>query len=120
MSEGIVLFAHGSRDREWARPFEALARAVSQKTNAQVQLAFLELMQPSLIDAIAALASKGVTSMRVVPVFFGRGGHISDDLPRLVAGARAQHPQVTIRVDAPIGEQSAVIEAIASAIAGAR
>ena len=120
MSEGIVLFAHGSREREWARPFEALARAVSQKTNAQVQLAFLELMQPSLDDAIAALASQAVTSIRIVPVFLGRGGHISDDLPRLVARAQEKHPHVAIGVDAPIGEQSPVIEAIASAIVGGR
>lgn len=119
MSEGIVLFAHGAREREWARPFEALARAVSQKTNAQVQLAFLELMQPSLDDAIAALASQAVTSIRIVPVFLGRGGHISEDLPRLVARAQEKHPHVAIGVDAPIGEQSAVVEAIAAAIAGA-
>jgi sirohydrochlorin cobaltochelatase len=120
LSEGIVLFAHGSREREWARPFEALARAVSQKTNAQVELAFLELMQPSLDEAIAALARHGVASIRIVPVFLGRGGHISDDLPRLVARAQEKHPHVAIRVEAPIGEQSAVLEAIAAAIARAR
>ena len=120
MSEGIVLFAHGAREREWAQPFEAVARAVSQKTNAQVQLAFLELMQPSLAEAIGTLAGKGATSIRIVPVFLGRGGHISGDLPRLVARAREEHPQVEIRLDAPIGEQPAVIEAIAAAIAGAR
>jgi len=120
LSEGIVLFAHGSREREWARPFEALARAVSHNTKAQVELAYLELMPPTLAEAIAALAAHGITSIRVVPVFLGRGGHISDDLPRLVAHAREQHPQVAIRIDAPIGEQSAVIEAIAAAIAGGR
>jgi len=120
LSEGIVLFAHGSREREWARPFEALARAVSQKTNAQVQLAFLEQMQPSLDDAIAALASKAVASIRIVPVFLGRGGHISDDLPRLIAGIRERHPHITIQMETPIGEQTAVIDAIAAAIAGGR
>ena len=120
MSEGIVLFAHGSRDREWARPFEALARAVSRKTHTAVQLAYLELTQPPLHDAIAKLATSGVTSIRVVPVFLGRGGHISDDLPRLVARERERHPHITLQIEAPIGEQAAVIEAIAAAIAGKR
>jgi sirohydrochlorin cobaltochelatase len=52
-----------------------------------------------------------------VPVFLGAGGHVKEDLPRLVARARADHPKVTIRLEAPIGEQSALIEAIAASIA---
>ena len=117
MSEGIVLFAHGSRDGEWARPFETLARILATKMRGPVELAFLELMQPTLADAIAKLAAQGIRSIRVVPVFLGAGGHVKEDLPALVARARGDHPHVVIRLDAPIGEQTPVIEAIAAAIA---
>ena len=117
MSEGIVLFAHGSRDREWARPFEALAATLATKGKGPVALAYLELMQPPLDAAIAALVKQGATSIRVVPVFLGAGGHVKEDLPWLVARARTDHPKLTIHLDAPIGEQSPVIEAIAAAIA---
>jgi sirohydrochlorin cobaltochelatase len=115
--EGIVLFAHGSRDGEWARPFEQLAATLSRKVRGPVRVAYLELMQPSLEQAIGALARE-VGEIRVVPVFFGAGGHVKEDLPRLVARARERHPGVAIELDAPIGEQAAVIEAIAAAIAG--
>ena len=115
--DGIVLFAHGSRDPQWAQPFEKLASALAAKVPAQVSLAYLELMQPSLADAIAALAAAGATSIRVVPVFLGQGGHTKEDLPKLVAAARASHRGVEIALEAPIGEQASVIEAIAAAIA---
>lgn len=115
----VVLFAHGSRDPQWARPFEQLAATLSRRTDAVVRLAYLELMQPSLPDAIAALAAEGAKSVRVVPVFFGQGGHTKQDLPKLVAAARERHPALKISVDAPIGEQACVIEAIAAAIATA-
>lgn len=115
--KGIVLFAHGSRDREWARPFEQLATTLSLRTEARVRLAYLEAMQPSLGEAIAALVAEGAKSIRVVPVFLAQGGHIKQDLPKLAAAARERHPGVEIAVDAPIGEQPSVIEAIAAAIA---
>jgi sirohydrochlorin cobaltochelatase len=118
LKAGIILFAHGSRDREWARPFEALAATLSRKIDGPVQLAYLELMQPSLEEAIRLMVSAGIRSIRVVPVFLAAGGHVKGDLPKLVATARAKHSGVKINVEAPIGEQATVIEAIAGAIAG--
>lgn len=117
MKKGIVLFAHGSRDREWARPFEQLAATLSRQTEASVRLAYLELMQPSLGDAIGALVAAGTKSIRIVPVFLGRGGHTKQDLPTLAAAARERYPGVEIALEPPIGEQASVIEAIADAIA---
>ena len=118
MTKGIVLFAHGSRDRDWARPFEQLAATLSRRTDASVRLAYLELMQPALADAIGALVAEGAKSIRIVPVFLGPGGHTRQDLPKLAAAARERHPGVEISVEPPIGEQASVIEAIAAAIAG--
>ena len=112
----IVLFAHGSREPQWAQPFEALAAAVSRHTDAAVRLAYLELMQPSLPDVLAQLAAAGTTSIRVVPVFLGPGGHTRHDLPKLVSAARERHAGVTISLEPSVGERPAVIEAIAAAL----
>jgi len=117
LKQGIVLFAHGSRDRDWARPFEQLAATLSAKVRARVRLAYLEHMRPSLDQAIGALVSEGAEAIRVVPVFLGQGGHVKEDLPKLLAAARERHPSVQFSLDAAIGEQAAVIEAIAAAIA---
>jgi sirohydrochlorin cobaltochelatase len=117
LKEAIVLFGHGSREAQWARPFQQLAETLSRKTATTVRLAYLELMSPSLAEAIATLVNEGVTAIRVVPVFLGVGGHTRHDLPKLVEVARARHGGVQITLDAPIGEQASVIEAIAAAIA---
>jgi len=74
-------------------------------------------MQPSLPDCAAALYAEGVRSLRVVPVFFGAGGHLREDLPKVVEAIRARHADLAIAVEPPIGEQAGVISAIARAIA---
>jgi sirohydrochlorin cobaltochelatase len=109
LKEGLILFAHGSRDPEWARPFEKLAG----KLGNPVRLAYLEHMRPSLDEAIAELVALGVDAIRVVPVFLGFGGHVKQDLPQLVAAA---NPKVRITIDPPVGEDPRVIDAIAAAI----
>ena len=62
MKAGIVLFAHGSRDRAWARPFEALAATLSPKFDGPVKLAYLELMPPSLEVLTRTVSPKEASS----------------------------------------------------------
>jgi sirohydrochlorin cobaltochelatase len=85
-----------------------------------VAVAYLELMSPTLEDAIAALARESVNTIRVVPVFLGQGGHVKQDLPKLVTAAQKKHAALTIKLEPTIGEQPSVIEAIAAAIAGGK
>jgi sirohydrochlorin cobaltochelatase len=116
MTQALVLFAHGARDPRWAEPFEAVASRIRVAApGLPVVLAFLELMAPSLGDAIGELVAGGATRVDVVPLFLGTGGHLRDDLPPLVDALRVAHPAVTIRLHAAIGEHAAVSEAMAGA-----
>ncbi|PRH48497.1 sirohydrochlorin chelatase [Burkholderia multivorans] len=113
-SHGIVLFGHGARDPRWAEPFERLAaRLRAAGAAAQVSLAFLELMTPSLDAAVAAQIAAGCSRVTVVPVFFGQGGHVRRDLPQLIDACRAAHPGVEIRCATAVGEDDGVLDAIA-------
>ena len=114
MKQGIVLFGHGSRNPDWAAPFQAIKREIAQQQpEAIVELAFLELMQPTLPDAIAQLATRGVDSVVVVPVFISVGSHIREDLPRLVDEALARTPGLDVSVAEPLGEAPAMLQAMA-------
>ncbi|MEY4747893.1 MAG: hypothetical protein RIQ60_107 [Pseudomonadota bacterium] len=116
MPDAIVLFAHGARDPAWAQPFHAIAEHMRERDPATpVTLAFLELMQPSLGDAVAALVAQGAGSVRVVPLFLGAGGHVRRDLPELLASIRAAHPGLTLDATPAIGESEAITRAIALA-----
>src|SRR4051794_20471866 len=116
MRRALVLFAHGARDPRWAEPFEAVAARVrAAAPHLPVALAFLELMPPTLEAAVAGLVAKGSTSIDVVPLFLGTGGHLRRDLPQLVDALRSSHPQVALRLHPAIGEHAAVMEAMARA-----
>src|SRR5215203_2262401 len=112
MAHAIVLFAHGARDPRWAEPFAAVAARVrAAAPGCPVVLAFLELMAPSLGEAVERLVAGGATRVDVVPLFLGTGGHLRQDLPPLVEALRSAHPAVAIRLHAAIGEHPAVVEA---------
>ena len=113
----MVLFAHGARDPDWAKPFEELRRAVIAGSPGVIaELAYLDLMKPSLEEAVTSLAARGVTHITIVPVFFGQGSHLKRDLPAIVDKLRIAHPALTIDITAAIGEQPAVIAAIAACV----
>lgn len=111
---GLALLAHGARDPLWVQPFEGVrARVLAQAPQTPVELAFLEFNAPDLATAIDRLVASHCTRVIVVPVFLGQGGHVRKDVPRLVDEARARHAGVEIALAASIGEQAAVLDAIA-------
>lgn len=113
---GLLLFAHGARDPNWALPFEAVAALVrAQRPDMPVQLAFLEFMSPALPEAGERLAAQGCTEVAVVPLFLGAGGHVRKDLPALLAGLAAAYPQVSWSLQPAIGEIDSVVQAMADA-----
>ncbi|MBL8349512.1 MAG: CbiX/SirB N-terminal domain-containing protein [Burkholderiaceae bacterium] len=112
---GLLLFAHGARDPQWARPFEAVAeRCRSVRGRDRVALAFLEFMAPDLVGAGQALVDAGCTMVDVVPLFLGAGGHVRKDIPALMARLQSSNPQVGFTLRRTVGEAPALIEAMAA------
>jgi sirohydrochlorin cobaltochelatase len=110
---GIVLFAHGARDPEWARPFEAIRDRVRQsRPECPIALAYLEMMAPTLEEAIDAVIEKGASSVTVFPLFMAQGGHLKQDLPRILGEIRASRPHVPICLENAIGEVPEILSAI--------
>ena len=113
-NSAIILFAHGARDPEWAAPLRRIAARLRETSaNVPVQLAFLELMQPALAAAVARMAADGITRITLLPLFLAQGGHLKEDLPRLLDNIRRSHPGVTIDVTEAIGDSEAMTAAIA-------
>ena len=111
---GTILFAHGSRDPLWRQPIEAVASHIQQLApTVHVRCAYLELTLPDLPTSAAELASLGVMSITVVPMFLGVGRHARDDLPVLMAALQASHPQIAFELRPAIGEETQVIALMA-------
>ena len=110
----IILFAHGARDPEWAKPFKKIQRAIKARgPGATVKLAFLEIMEPALADAVAGLVRTGHRKITVAPLFMAQGGHLKQDLPKILGAIRAEHRGVTITLLPAIGEVDAILDSIA-------
>ena len=112
---GLLLFAHGARDPQWAQPFQAVAARCTQALGPQrVALAFLEFMTPDLVSAGQQLVAGGCQRVDVVPLFLGAGGHVRKDIPVLMARLQAEHPAVVFALRPAIGEADLVINAMAA------
>jgi len=111
--KALILFGHGARDVRWREPFDRLvAMWRLQHPHVRVELAFLELMQPSLEQTIASQAAAGVTEVMVVPVFFGQGGHLRNDFPVLLEACRKRFPKIALSASPAVGEDDTVLQAI--------
>ena len=114
-TQGIVLFAHGSRDPLWRAPIEAVeAHIRAHHPGVAVRCAYLELTTPDLPQAVKDLVDQGATAVTIVPMFLGTGKHAREDLPVLVAELRARHPHVQVHVQAAIGEDPRMTALMAS------
>ena len=69
--------------------------------------AHMEIARPSIAEAIATCAEAGCERVVVAPYFLSQGRHIQQDIPALVAEARAEHPQLECVIADPIGQSSA-------------
>jgi len=110
-SSAVILFAHGAREAEWARPFESV-RDRLRSEGLRVELAYLEIMTPSLEDAARIIVDEGIESVTIVPLFLAQGGHVKLQLPERVAALKRQHTDTEFRVTPALGDDPEIVAAI--------
>ena len=111
-SRALILFAHGSREPEWAAPFRTLQKKTAAKRrDVVVELAFLELMQPSLHDAVDGLVAAGRGHITIAPLFMAQGAHLKQDLARAMRELRKRHADVQFKLLPAAGEVDAIMDA---------
>ncbi|MDH6127376.1 sirohydrochlorin chelatase [Kitasatospora sp. GP82] len=78
----LLAVAHGTRDPDGAAAYRALAEAVcALRPGLRVELAYLDLLRPSLDEALAGLHGPVV----LVPLLLGTGYHVRVDIPAALA-----------------------------------
>jgi sirohydrochlorin cobaltochelatase len=111
----LILFAHGSRDPQWAEPFRVLQRKVtSAKPEIAVEVAFLEIMEPTLPDAVSRLAASGHARITIAPLFMAQGAHLKRDLVAILQKLKSDHPGIELALLPAAGEVDDVLDAIGS------
>lgn len=114
MKHAIILFGHGSRDPEWARPLhEVAARIRERRPGLSVVPAFLEFLSPTLEQACACLVDEGVERIVLLPMFMSANGHVRRDLPDMLEVLHRRWPQLNIELQPVIGQSDSVLWAMA-------
>jgi sirohydrochlorin cobaltochelatase len=118
MTSALVLFAHGSRDPEWAAPFRAVQQRVSARSpEVPVELAFLEMMKPDLPQVVDTLRAAGHERITIAPLFMAQGAHLKRDLAKLLTELREKHADIELVLLPAAGEVDSIIEAISGWLA---
>ena len=105
MSDCLVLLAHGSKDHQWRVPFERIVDAVQgQSGKTKVRLAYMELIEPTLMDVARECVGQQISHLRILPLFLSIGAHLATDVPEQVNQAKAKFPRLEVELLAPVGE----------------
>jgi len=120
VKRAILLVDHGSRREEANAQLDAVADQVrSRAPDTLVEIAHLEIAEPSIAQGIAACVEKGATRIVVHPFFLAPGRHTSEDIPNQVERAARSHPNVQIRISEPLGSHAALIDVILDRVSDA-
>lgn len=112
-----VLLAHGSSDPQWLMPFDGLVQHIRQQLNSErVEIAYMELAEPSMHSQIATLANEGFDQIDIMPLFFAAGRHLRKDVPGMIENQqeelKATGIDTIINLHPPIGLEPEVANAI--------
>ena len=112
-----ILLAHGSSDPNWLMPFEHLtSRICAQVTSdARVELAYMELAEPTLEHQVEQLHQQGYTHIDVLPLFFAAGRHLRKDVPAQIDALMTQL-DISISLHPPVGLEPEVASAISQVV----
>jgi len=78
-----------------------------------VRFAHMELAQPTIAQGFAECVGAGATEVIAFPYMLSPGKHVTRDVPRLVAEAASQFPDIPYRVTEAFGIHEKLAELIA-------
>lgn len=102
----LIILAHGSRREESNLEIKCLAEKVKVLSGKEYELikhAYLELIEPSLPQAIDNSINNGATNITVFPYFLNSGNHVKRDIPDMIKTAEKKYPDCVFSVSACIG-----------------
>ena len=122
-SSAVLLVSHGSRDPRAEYVVGELVSTVAAGAGITVRAAHLDFTAPTPADALRQLAAEGFGSVRVVPLLFTPGYHVTHDVPFAVeASGVAGRMDVSVAPPLLSGgcrERDLLLEALADRLAQA-
>jgi len=113
MSSAVLLIAHGSRRREANDDLARLAEMLrSRWSRGPVEIAYLELAEPTIPQGLEACLRQGASEIRMSPYFLSEGAHVTEDLTRFRNDFASIHPEVRVILCPPLGLHPLIVEIV--------
>lgn len=107
---GVIIVGHGTADRVGAEETHAVGRLVAALLpGVPLEVGFLEVIGPSIPEALAALATRGCRDVVAAPLLLFTAGHARRDIPEALA-AGGQIAGVAVRQAAALGCHSRIVD----------
>lgn len=106
-----LLVGHGTRNpvgqQQFLTVYQQFAQLIAPKATA---CAFLELAEPTIVQAVEQLAAQGVKRFVTVPLLLFAAGHALQDIPEAVAEAAGRYNLQSEGQTAPLELSPAIVE----------
>jgi sirohydrochlorin ferrochelatase len=110
----VLLIAHGSRRAEANEDLPRLAEAVRRRgAYAIVEIAYLELAEPTIPQGAQACATQGAKRVLMLPYFLSAGSHVVEDLEQYRRELSERFASVSFQVCRPLGLHPLMFEIVA-------
>ena len=91
----VLLIAHGSRRPEANHDLVLLAELLIARHDYEiVEVSYLELTTPTILDGGRACAARGATKVLMLPYFLSAGVHVVTDLKEFQQQLTEEFPQI--------------------------
>lgn len=82
MNKGILILAHGSREKSTEKTLAWIVSALKKKLGAiPLETAYLQFCDVNLEKGLDRLVEQGAVDIKVIPYFLFDGVHIKEDIP---------------------------------------
>lgn len=109
MKKCVLIISHGSRDSSAQNDFKRLVQKYGKlHPQWKVSHAYLEMVSPSIPEALETLALKS-NEILVLPLFLFAAKHVKKHIPEILGTFRKNHPKIKVKLARPLGSDSKLL-----------
>jgi sirohydrochlorin cobaltochelatase len=98
---------------------ERIADGLRRRRTERIEVAHMELAEPSLVSVLERLHGEDVREIVLVPYFLHHGIHLREDIPGILDEVRSRLPALRISVAPHLGFDDALVDVVERRIAQA-
>lgn len=115
--QAILYIGHGTRLQAGVLQCIEFIRTVKQSVDVPIQeIAFLEIVEPTIEVGVKRCVERGATSIAVMPLLLLTAHHAKLDIPQELQEVQKQYPYIQFSYGRPLGIEHEMIEAVVEKI----